>query len=111
MTADDEWLPLSELPCRPWIFLFHDRCWQHLLELFGPHGADLTDIFDALVKLPYPASIEYGLHCVFDPFEIPTLDQLQQSKRKIPSRDLEIGRKIIHKEELKRWLWPPALRD
>ncbi|PWY91975.1 hypothetical protein BO94DRAFT_622735 [Aspergillus sclerotioniger CBS 115572] len=83
----DEYTTLLKLRCQPWnILILHDICWQHLVQHWDPDDIDLECLFNVLCKLPKFPDNESRFGEYAYPFETPTLEQLQQSQRELPSR-------------------------
>lgn len=52
---DDDYILLAKVPNRIWdLYLFHERCWDRLIEHISPQEFDLGSLYKALEYLPLP---------------------------------------------------------
>ncbi|PYH91067.1 hypothetical protein BO71DRAFT_460902, partial [Aspergillus ellipticus CBS 707.79] len=94
-TMGEDYIRLQRWPCWPrYMFELHEICWQRLMAHFDPEGVSPCDLYDALMKLPFPTnpSIYFGQDA--PPYETTPLEQLLQSERQQPGCNPELQRMI-----------------
>ncbi|KAI9924388.1 hypothetical protein MW887_007014 [Aspergillus wentii] len=86
----------------PGVYLFHARCWDSFMDHIGSEKFDLASLYDALEYLPVPEGPWYHDvveprgpgHDGYDPFILPTLEQLMQSPKAPPRLSNDVSQRL-----------------